>query len=225
MPRAGYDKASGVCAGRSQPGAQALMAWALATYDNASNLGIYNCRNARGSTNKSVHADGRALDVAFPLDDGLANPIGHDLCARLTAHADVTGVQLVIFDGAIWTSKTKKWAKHCGHAGATGPHTRCSGPHRDHVHVEITWAAAKGVEALTVAEIQRLLGPPIAPPEDIVTPEDIEKVAQRVKALLMADDALGPVRHHIAGKADDGARLPRALRDLDAVKEAHGLTD
>ena len=43
------------------------MAWCLATYDNASNLGIYVCRPVRGGTSKSVHADGRADDVAFPV--------------------------------------------------------------------------------------------------------------------------------------------------------------
>lgn len=61
--------------------------------------------------------------------------------------------------------------------------------------------------------------------EDTVTPVEIKAVAKEVVRLLLADDALGPVKHHIAGSADDGARLPRVLRDLDAVKEAHGITD
>lgn len=213
MTRAGYDRASGTCAGRSQPGAQALMAWALATYDNASNLGIYNCRNARGSTNKSVHADGRADDIAFPLDHGLANPSGHDLAARLVAHADPLGIQLVIYDNAIWTSTSKKWKKHCGHAGATGPHAKCSGPHLDHLHVEITWAAARGPEALTVSEITRLLGPPIAPPEDDMTPAQDAKLNATHMLATQANERVGRIE----------ALLAEQSRLLEAIAEKHGV--
>lgn len=183
------------------------MHWALLNYSGARNLGIYNCRNTRGGTSKSVHADGRALDVAFPLLDGGANDLGHDLAARLVLNHQALGVQLVIFDRMLWSSVNRTWRKHCGHPGAKGPHAGCSGPHLDHVHIELTWDASKN-RPLTAERIEAILGPP----GDDVTEQDIEKVAKRVAAILMDDDHLGPVRHHIAGRAEDGARLPRLIR-------------
>ena len=50
---------------------------------------------------------------------------------------------------------------------------------------------------------------------DDVTEADIEKVAKRVAELLMDPDHLGPVKHHIAGAADAGSRLARAVRVLE----------
>jgi hypothetical protein len=215
VTRAGYDRASGKCAGRSQPGAQALMAWCLATYDNASNLGIYACRSVRGGTSKSVHADGRALDVAFPLDRGLANSSGHDLSARLTAHADVLGIQLVIYDRSVWSSKTKRWA----------PHTGASGPHLDHVHIEITWAAARGPEALTVEEIKRYLGPPIAPPEDDMP--RYKDWPDEDKMLLAADVANAVIA--LLGEKEPstlaGDRLLKAAHAASHLHSHFGLKD
>src|SRR5688572_28868667 len=47
------------CTGAPEPGAKALMAWALATYgkQGLKNLGIYNCRTVRGGSTTSLHGE------------------------------------------------------------------------------------------------------------------------------------------------------------------------
>lgn len=219
MSRAGYDPASGSCAGRSQPGALALMAWCLAAYEPAGNLGIYNCRNTRGGTSKSVHADGRALDVAFPLDTGgLANPLGHDLAARLVARNAALGIQCVIYDRMIWTSRRPKWMQHCPHPDARSPHLGCSGPHLDHVHIELTWAASKGPFALTVEDVSRALGP-VAPAEADMTDEEHGWLARIHHEVAAGDTKSSTVTQMLE-------RLTKAVEALHAdLREAHGLTD
>lgn len=45
---------------------------------------------------------------------------------------------------------------------------------------------------------------------------DVEKVARKVAALLMDDDHLGRVKHHIIGQADQGSRLARVAKKVGA---------
>ena len=69
----------------------------------------------------------------------------------------------------------------------------------------------KGIDLDAFRErVSHLLG------DDDVTDGDIEKIAKRVAQLLMDPDHLGPVKHHIAGAADAGSRLARAVRVLEA---------
>lgn len=146
-----YDPAGTVCSKGPQPGATALMMWLLGSYPEAKSLGIFNCRPTRGGTKLSLHGEGRALDVAFPLtkyED--ANPTGTALAHRLVAHADELGVQLVIFNRKIWSANraNENWRAYTGSAG----------PHLDHLHVELCWDAAKN---LTGPKIQRVLVSPL----------------------------------------------------------------
>ena len=129
--------------GGPQPGAIALMKWALARYNNASNLGIYNPRRVRGSsTSWSIHADGRAIDVGFPVVEG-GHPQGNELADLIVKRYTDFGVQQVIWNRRIWTVGRGPWRRYTG----TSPHT-------DHVHIELAWPAATG---LTVAEIEAFL--------------------------------------------------------------------
>lgn len=136
-------QAASRCTGAATPGARALMKWALDTHPEATNLGIYCCRNVRGSASEmSCHAEGRASDVGFP---GRGNPAGHRLVQQLRPHAAELGVQAIIFDRTIWSAKSP------GPAGR--PYTGAN-PHYDHVHVELTRTAAT---KLTVATIRYVL--------------------------------------------------------------------
>jgi hypothetical protein len=135
------------CTGSARPGARALMAYVLQAFPRATNLGIYNCRNARGTTTFSPHAEGRAIDVGFPLtSNGRGSSHGYALVnALLKAGPSRLGIQAIIYDRKIWSAKTP------GGRPYTGVH-----PHYDHVHVEMTRKAANEV---TLATVRAVLAP------------------------------------------------------------------
>jgi peptidoglycan hydrolase-like protein with peptidoglycan-binding domain len=122
------------------------MAYVLATFPRATNLGIYNCRNARGTTTFSPHAEGRAIDVGFPLaSNGRGSSYGYALVnALLKADPSKLGIQAIIYDRKIWSAKSPSGRDY------TGVH-----PHYDHVHIEMTRAAA---DSVTLATVRSVLG-------------------------------------------------------------------
>ena len=148
FPRA--EPANSRCSGRVQPGAAALMAWCLheSGCKGARNLGIYNCRAIRGSHNRSIHGDGRAIDVGFP---GHSNPEGWKLVERLLPHVGKLGIQRIIWARRIWDAKAP-----------AGRHYSGAADHFDHVHIELTWAAARGLNLPTIRAAMRGVAP--APP-------------------------------------------------------------
>lgn len=134
------------CTAGPQPGAKALMAAFLGLYANkgGTNLGIFNCRAVRGSTTTtSLHGEGRACDFGI-------NPHGAAwgtaLAEVLRAFSAELGIQCVIWDRHIWSGAkpTAGWRAYSG-----------TNPHRDHIHVELTWDAAR---SLTAEQAHRLLG-------------------------------------------------------------------
>lgn len=129
---------SSACSGGPTPGAKALMAVLLQLGKAAKlfNLGIYNCRLISGSTSRSVHGDGRALDVGVP---GSRNPDGTKLVKRLLPHVGKLGVQTIIWNRTIWSAKSPSGRPYLG-----------VHPHFDHVHIELTRDAAKRLTQTTV---------------------------------------------------------------------------
>lgn len=153
-----YDPPRATCAGRSQSGAVALRVFCLRVFAGAYDLGIYVCRKVAGSSNNSVHGDGRAWDAGFKQPGpGRRNPLGDLLANWLVKNADVLGVQVVIWNRLIWSATRPYWRTY------TGPNA-----HIDHVHVELHWPAAT---SLTVADLERAWAGTGAPP-DIVPPVD-----------------------------------------------------
>jgi hypothetical protein len=121
------------------------------------NLGIYNCRTVRGSTQRSVHGDGRACDFGFPLVDNDANPAGWDLVRLLLPVVGSLGIQQIIWDRRVWSA-----------AHPNGAHYTGVSPHIDHVHVELTREAG---QILTRAHIKATIAittdrPPVAGEEE-----------------------------------------------------------
>lgn len=141
MPFAAWTPADH-CVGAATPGARALMRWILDTYPRASSAGIYNCRSVAGTSSKSAHAEGRALDVHFP---GHADPAGTKLVQRLRPQAARLGIQALIWNRTIWSAKSP--------AAAGRPYLGAH-PHYDHVHIELTRRAG---ERLTLATIRHVL--------------------------------------------------------------------
>jgi hypothetical protein len=134
----GYEPAAG-CTGRSQQGAKELMAWFLGAYGalGGKNLGIYNCRNIAGSQTLSLHGEGRACDLGVPTGQGWAKT----LADALVAHSGELGIQLVIHDRKVWSARHPfdGWRHYAGR-----------NPHQDHLHVELSWKAARELTATAV---------------------------------------------------------------------------
>lgn len=184
----GY-QAAGPCTGGPQDGARALMAWWLGTYGNlgAINSGIYNCRPIAGSSIRSLHGEGRAADLGVrPLDAGY----GHDAASVLHANSAEIGIQCIIWSRRIW-SGARPYDGFRPYGG--------SNPHTDHLHVELSWPAAR---LLTQARIVEILGG-IAPVRTLrlTTPrmrgEDVRAVQRALAAYfpslaLDVDGIFGP---------------------------------
>jgi hypothetical protein len=132
------------CTGDAEPGARALLAWLLENYDDGFSLGIYNCRSVRGASTKSTHGEGRGVDFGLPMINGRANPIGHGIVPRLGAQGARLGIQTVIWDRRIWSAASPNGRPYTGVA-----------PHYDHLHIELTRAAAA---QMTLATFRAVLG-------------------------------------------------------------------
>jgi len=184
----GY-QAAGPCTPGPQPGAKALMAWWLGTYggQGAVNTGIYNCRVIAGSSIRSLHGEGRAADLGVrPFDAGY----GHDVASLLHANSAEVGIQCIIWSRHIW-SGSRPFDGFRPYGG--------SSPHVDHLHVELSWPAAR---LLTQARIVELLGG-TAPPRvlKLTSPrmrgEDVRSVQRALAAHfpslnLELDGVFGP---------------------------------
>lgn len=140
-------QAAGRCTGKTQPGAQAMMDWAVRDFgQGARNYGIYNCRSVRGSTNRSVHGEGRALDVGF---SGSGNPAGTRLVQALLPHVGTLGIQMIIWNRRIYSARYPKGAAYTG-----------VNPHTDHVHIELTWDAAYRLTRTRIQQVMNAAKPP-----------------------------------------------------------------
>lgn len=129
------------CTGGPSSGAQAFMKWFLIEYGDKGgyNLGIYNCRTVRGGSTTSMHGEGRACDLGFPV----GSIQGDRLLRRLLRVPGRLGIQCIIYERKIYSRKNPKGAPYTG-----------VNPHRDHLHVEFTREAG---EKLTYTTVNRVL--------------------------------------------------------------------
>lgn len=155
MNFAAWQKATG-CTSGPEPGATALAEVLLQQYPEGWSGGIFNCRKVRGSSQPSMHGEGRAFDLMLPVVGGKGHPVGHEIVARLGAVGVTLGVQCIIFDRKIWSARSPQGRPY------TGVH-----PHYDHLHIELTREAAR---RLTAVEVSRILGPRFEPAP--VSPSD-----------------------------------------------------
>lgn len=147
-------KAADHCTGGPTKGAKALLAYCLDEWDEdeAHSDGIYNCRPVRGAGADlySIHAEGRAVDLGFPLVKvkGIwrANPAGLEVVQRFRPIAADVGIQCMIYNRRIWSAKSP---------GVDGRDYEGVDPHVGHVHLELTRTAGA---KLTVATIRAFAG-------------------------------------------------------------------
>lgn len=156
-----YDPVGDKCVSH-QAGTDALMQVLCRDY-KVTNLGTFNCRTVRGSTNLSLHAEGRAGD------NGGKSSAMREVADMLVANWARLGIQEVIFEGRIWRSHYAPlaWREYTG-----------SDPHRSHVHWALTWAGAKN---LTATKIRMIIGDQTMP----LNEEDLEKIASVVDAAIV----------------------------------------
>lgn len=152
-------EAAQACTDGPEPGATALLAWLIANDPDGTSLGVFNCRDVRGSTTTSTHGEGRAVDWRQPqTKTGNATKQGYDLLARLADHGDVLGVQCIIYGHSGKTARPTIWSAVSPDGRPyTGAH-----PHADHIHIELTRDAAA---TLTLARIHGILGGNLRPPD------------------------------------------------------------
>lgn len=126
------------CTGGPTVGCRNLTAHALTR--GFTNLGIYNCRTVRGGSTTSLHGEGRASDLGCKV----GNTFSWAYADFLRLYSKELGVQCVIHNRKIWSSSGgTAWRNYSGVAA-----------HYDHIHAELTWAAANG--GLTVAKLNDL---------------------------------------------------------------------
>lgn len=121
------------CTSGPQPGARGAMAWFLAKYASQGglNTGIYNCRSVRGGRTTSLHGEGRAADFGIRP---YSAKYGSQLAEAMRRKSKELGIQCIIWDRKIWSGAhpSAGWRRYTGVAH-----------HKDHIHVEFTWATAR----------------------------------------------------------------------------------
>ena len=125
------------CSGSFRSGTRALAEHIVARFSGASYYQGYSCRaNTASPSRMSIHGTGRAIDVFIPTYGGQAdNDLGDPVANWLITNAEVLGIQYFIWDRTSWGA-ARSGDKHRRY---TGPH-----PHHDHLHIELTSAAAGG---------------------------------------------------------------------------------
>lgn len=123
------------CADGMTPGARVLRDALIAAYPQVDSVGGFNCRVIAGTNSMSLHGTGRALDIMLSTISGDAdNGAGDPIAAWLMQHAELLGLQLIIWDHTIWSTSRSPGSRVRAYSGEN--------PHVDHLHVEINEQAA-----------------------------------------------------------------------------------
>lgn len=197
------------CSGRALPGTANLQLAILDRFDRSLDFGIYNCRPSTTSPNvPSIHSDGRAGDVGFPVYNGQPHAQGFALVELLRRHSSTLGIM-----GIIWNRRRFDWRTPWGRE-YTGP-----SPHVDHVHWEQTPSIAW---SLTAATADRLIGEqPMA-----FTPQEeqaLRRLAPYADILALLGQGLnspGPT----TGKVGNGYSLIHLLEVHRIVSDKTGVS-
>lgn len=195
------------CSGRPLPGSANLQQALLNRFERSLDYGIYNCRPL--TTNfavPSIHSDGRAGDLGFPVVGGLPHVHGYLAVGLLKAYAWPLGVM-----GIIWDRKRWDWRSPEGRP-YNGPN-----PHIDHVH----WEQIPSLgQTLTYETAYRLIGEPMNfTPEEIAALIRLAPYADTLVALSRGLLGPGPT----TGKVGSGYSLIHVLESYRVVSEIAGI--
>ena len=115
-----------------QPAPRALWDIIHANFPQARFDGIYNPRNIAGTNTRSLHAEGRALDIGLSVGNPTEKTIGDSLFQIFVDTAAQAGFQEIIWNRQIWSSAHPNIHHYTG-----------QNPHTDHVHVGFTRQASQ----------------------------------------------------------------------------------
>lgn len=129
----GYDPVRGpnTYGSGCMPGAERLFAYMRETYQ-AGSLGCYNPASLGG---RSLHAEGRAMDIALNANDPAERARGDAIVAAVVANPDAYGAQEMLWRGGVWSYRRR------GEGWRTDPPTQ-QADHMNHVHLGIDVNAA-----------------------------------------------------------------------------------
>jgi hypothetical protein len=100
---------------QEQPAPRQAIRMIHANFPRARNLGIYVCREIKGTNIKSAHAEGRALDIGIRADLPGEKIIGDQLFRVLIDSARKSGIDNVIWNHQIWSVSLggpRPWVGH-----------------------------------------------------------------------------------------------------------------
>jgi hypothetical protein len=142
------------CQPTAKIGTASLMAYLQKRYPGTGNDGIARACHIGG---RSEHKEGRALD----WDVNYNNPrqraqaedfvnwlLKRDKMGREFANARRLGVMYFIWDGRIWSASEGTWRKYSG-----------ASSHRDHIHISLSWAGARGKTSFWTGDVARTVRP------------------------------------------------------------------
>lgn len=179
------------CSPRAKPGTVLLSEWLQKKYAGTGSFGI--SRDC-GSSGISEHKEGRAFDWRIDAASRRDRAYARDFLARLLATdkrgntralARRMGIMYVIWNDHIW-SASSGYAKGDYVHSACSTATGCSKTlrHRDHMHISLTWRAARGRTSWYLARTSPAPRPapvtkPAPPPKPKPTPAPKPKPAPK----------------------------------------------
>ena len=142
------------CTPKIPGGAKSLLAYLEDSFPWVFSMGICNCRNTRGGSSLSHHANCRALDSGIPTNGGAYIPkYGDPIIELLGPHGRELGLDHLILNRRIYSARSPDGRYYAG-----------THPHRNHAHIGLTEAAAIN---LNYASLVAILGEPAGGENDM----------------------------------------------------------
>ena len=222
---AAYEPQRG-CDATPKAGTRALAGALLRDHPGSRNLGIV---RGCGVGGRSEHKEGRAFDwgvnITNPTEKAAAESfigalMATDADGNQHALARRMGVMYVIWDRQIWSSyrAADGWRPYSG-----------ASPHRDHVHISLSWAGAEGRTSFWSGTVPPDL-PTATPGRSSSAAPSVRRSSPGAARRETAAPHAGGERRRRAPSAWDAARAlwadgtPPTAEELRATLMAHGMS-
>lgn len=200
------------CTDGPQEGVRAFARAALAAVPESGSDGIYNCRPIRGSTRiTSLHGEGRAFDWRCAAGATWAGAAAE----YLRLNSGQFGIQCVIYNRRIWSGAQPDagWRHYSG-----------VDAHTTHLHIEFSWAAARGLTQDRAASLLAGLLAPPPPKTPVVTAAERVRLVKWQRHLRVKPDGnYGPVTATADMRMRTAAHFPTARVNVREVQRVLGV--